>query len=139
VALISLNADPSRRELRMFAAIWFPAFFALLGGLALYWGSNISVIVAIWLGVASMSLMGFFVPTFIRPIFVGWMYAAFPIGWVISHLILAFIYFFVITPIGLLMRVIGIDPMQRGFDPSLRTYWSRRRVQQLTESYLRQY
>lgn len=139
MALISLNVEPSRRELRMFAGVWLPAFFALVGGLALYWGANLSIVVAIWLGVGSMSLVGFFVPAFIRPIFIGWMYAAFPIGWVISHLILALIYFLVITPIGLLMRATGRGPMQRRSDPSLRSYWVRRRVHPRMESYLRQY
>ncbi len=139
MALISLNVDPSRRQLRQFAAIWFPAFFALVGGLALHWGGSLSVVGPIGGVVAAISLVGVFVPSFIRPIFVGWMHAAYPIGLVISHLILASIYFLVITPVGVLIRAMGRDPIQRRLDPSLDSYWVPRREDDRTESYLRQY
>ncbi len=139
MALISLNVHPSRRQLRQFAAIWFPAFFALVGGLALGWGGSLSVVGPIGGVVAAISLVGVFVPSFIRPVFVGWMYAAYPIGLVISHLILASIYFLVITPVGVLIRAMGSDPIERRLDPSLDSYWVPRREDDRMESYLRQY
>ena len=139
MALIELNRNPSRRELRQFAAIWFPLFFALLGGLVLYAGGSLSVIGTIWAIVAAVCLVGFFVPPFIRTFFIGWMYAAYPIGWVLSNLILATFYFLVITPVGLLIRAFGRDPMQRRTDPAARSYWTRREPDEPMESYLRQY
>ena len=139
MALIALNVDPSRRELRQFAAIWFPAFFALVGGFALYWGGSLSIVGTMWLVTASISLVGIFVPRFIRPVFVGWMYAAFPIGWVISHLILALIYYVVMTPVGLLIRAVGHNPLELRSDSSQDSYWVPRREDDRMESYLRQY
>ncbi len=139
MAVIPLNVNVSRRELRQFAGIWFPAFFVLVGGFALHWGGSLSAVGAIWVVVASISVVGFFVPRFIRPIFVGWMYAVYPIGWVISHLIMAAIYYLVMTPIGLLIRAMGREPFQRRADPSLPTYWIVRRTDDRMESYLRQF
>ena len=43
--------------------------------------------------------MGWLRPDWARPLYVGWLYAVFPIGWTISHLILAVIYFLILTPI----------------------------------------
>ena len=46
--------------------------------------------------------------------FLGWMYAAFPIGWTISHLLLLAVYYFVLTPVGLALRLTGRDPVDLG-------------------------
>lgn len=54
-----------------------------------------------------------------------WINAGAPIGWSISAVLLALVYFLVITPIGLLRRLGGADPMTRAFsdEPS---YWTPR-------------
>jgi hypothetical protein len=54
------------------------------------------------------------------------MLAALPIGWTISHLVLGAVYYLVLTPIGLVMRLLGRDPMQRRFDRSAKSYWIER-------------
>ena len=44
------------------------------------------------------------------------------IGSVVSRIILGFVFFFVVTPIGLLMRAVGRDPMNRELDTSMSSY-----------------
>ena len=44
----------------------------------------------------------------------------------VSHVVLALVYYLVFVPIGLLMRLFGYDPMKRGFDPEAATYWTAR-------------
>ena len=63
------------------------------------------------------------VPALRRPIFRGWLWLAFPIGWVISHLLLAGVFFLTVTPIALLMRWVGRDPLDRTLDPDAPSYW----------------
>jgi hypothetical protein len=63
---------------------------------------------------------------FMRRVYVGMMYATFPIGWVVTHVLLTAIYFAVFTPIGLALRLAGRDPMTRRLDPAATTYWIRR-------------
>jgi len=48
----------------------------------------------------------------IRPIFVGLILLTFPIGWVVSHLLLGLIFYGLVTPIGLILRISGHDPLQ---------------------------
>ena len=69
-------------------------------------------------------VLGAVAPQLLKWIFVGWIVAVFPIGWTVSHLLLGFIFFFVLTPIGLLLRVLGHDPMNRTFDRNAKTYWT---------------
>lgn len=52
-----------------------------------------------------------------------WMFAALPIGWTMSHVILGIVFFLVMAPIGLIMRALGRDPMKRVRDSRATTYW----------------
>lgn len=48
----------------------------------------------------------------LRPIYVAWMVAAFPIGWTISLVVMAAMFYGLFTPIGLFFRLIGRDSME---------------------------
>jgi hypothetical protein len=121
--LIETNWNPSRSELRQFAGIWFPALLGAVGALVLWRTHSLPWATALW-GVAAMvAFVGLLKPEFIRPVFVTWMSMAYPVGWTISHLLLAAIFYLVITPVGLVMRALGYDPMRRVLDRSAKTYW----------------
>jgi hypothetical protein len=74
-----------------------------------------------------------------KRIWVGWMTAAAPIGWSLSHVVLAAVYYLVLTPIGLVMRAAGRDPLARRFDRAAASYWIKRDPQVSTERYFRQF
>lgn len=137
--MIEINWHPSTRQLRQFAAIWLPGFLAGLGGLLLYRTGNMWLAAGVWLPALLVGLIGYAVPAVIRPVFVVWMCAAYPIGWTISHLILAAAYYLVITPTGLIMRLLGRDPMCRKFDHRAETYWVSRMPSEGTARYFRQF
>jgi hypothetical protein len=137
--MIEINKNPSTRELRQFAGIWFPLFCALIG-LILYrrvgWHA---AGVAVWAVGATLALIGLAAPAAIKPVFVGMMYASFPIGWVMTHVLLGVLYYGVITPVGLVMKLAGRDTMTRRFDPALGSYWIAREPITDKERYFRQY
>lgn len=102
-------------------------------------GQETGPIILVGVGWAIGSV-GLAVPQAIRWVYVGWMLAAFPIGWVISHLLLAAIFFGVIMPIGLILRVLGRDPMRKAFDRSTSTYWIARPAEPTdSQRYFRQF
>lgn len=137
--MIEINRTPSRRQLRQFAAFWFPAFWALVGFL-LYRRFGPGVLpYAVWGTAAAVSVAGLLSPAFMRWVFVGMMTLTFPIGWVISNVILMLVYYGVLTPIGLAMRLAGRDPMQRRFEPGARSYWVPRSGDVAPSRYFRQY
>jgi hypothetical protein len=63
----------------------------------------------------------------------------YPIGWVVTHVIMALIFYLVVTPIGVIMRLTGRDPMERAFDRGAKTYWKPRRSDPSSARYFRQY
>jgi hypothetical protein len=137
--MLEFNRNPSRRELRQFAGIWFPAFFALVGGLILFKTGGLLVPIVLWTPALLVSIIGLVRPTWVRPVYLFWMYAAAPIGWLVSRLILAIVYYLVITPIGIVLRLVKRDPLQERFDPSAPTYWVPREPVRDTSRYFRQF
>lgn len=137
--MISINWKPSSRELRWFGALLM-LFVVVVAG---FWNWKTSqetgpiILVGVGWAIGSVGLI---VPQAIRWVYVGWMIAAFPIGWVISHLLLAAIFFGVIMPIGLILRVLGRDPMRKSFDRSASTYWIARPTEPTdSKRYFRQF
>lgn len=98
-------------------------FVAVLGGLLWWRTGDVQTALTAWLTGTALTSIYWVIPIVRRPIHVGWMYAAFPIGWTVSHLLIALVYYLVLTPIGLLMRAAGYDPLQRRFDRTAATYW----------------
>jgi hypothetical protein len=43
----------------------------------------------------------------------GWMWIGYVVGWINTRIILGFIFYFIVTPIGIFRRWIGKDPMGR--------------------------
>lgn len=138
MALLEINRNPSRRDLAWFGAVLFVFVLVIGGVIGRALGSEV-VRNALW-GVGSvLALLYYAVPAWRRPMFVGWMYAAYPVGLVVSHVLLGLVYFGVVTPIGLLMRAVGHDPMTRRFDRSAATYWVEREQVSDVKRYFRQF
>jgi len=138
MAVIDINKNPSRRELMVFGLL-LAVFVGLVGGLCQLKFNAPSAARAVWLGGGALAALFFLVPKVRRPIYLGWIYAAFPIGFVVSHVILAAIYYLVFTPIGLLLRLMGKDPMSRAFDRTARSYWVEHDPHKDPRRYLRQF
>jgi hypothetical protein len=140
MALIRINHTPSVRELRQFAAVWFPMFWTLVAGV-MYARAGWPAAMAASIVAAGVvaGAIGVRRPAFIRPIFLLWIYAASPIGWVISHLVMGIVFYLVVTPIGIAMRLTGYDPMRRGRSRAQATSWVACDSTAPTPAYFRQY
>ncbi len=69
------------------------------------------------------------VPRLLLPLCRAWMGLARALGWLNTRLLLTLVFFLMITPIGLLMRVFGHDPMDRRWRrPGRNSYWGGRPV-----------
>ena len=110
--MIAIQWNPSEKQLRQFAGIWFPAFCGLVGWSIGHKTGHWSEVEIGWVLAGLLSVGGLVLPALIRPIFVGLILLTFPIGWVVSHLLLGLIFYGVVTPIGLILRMSGHDPLQ---------------------------
>ena len=123
MALIRIRDNPSQRELRQFAGLWF-LLFAIIVALVTYSVTRrAEVSIGIVAAGLATALIGVVRPAFIHPVYLLWMYAAYPIGLVISHVILAAIFFGLFMPIALVMRLVGYDPMRRRLDRPEHSDW----------------
>jgi hypothetical protein len=122
MAMLEVNWNPGRRELRQFAGMWL-LFFGAIGAWLWYRHGGGAWSTGLLSAAGLIGIPGLLFPGIMRPIYVGWMMAAFPIGWTISHLLLGAIFYGVVTPIGLALRIFGHDPMHRTFDPEKDSYW----------------
>jgi len=137
MALFEINRNLTNRQLRWFAGLWFPAFSALVGNIVLRISDSLAAAVSIWVVAGLLSITGLIFPRFIQPVYIGLSRLTFPIGWLLSHLLLGILYFAVITPLGFLVRMFH-DPMERNFDKSARSYW-KVREERSKDSYVRQF
>jgi hypothetical protein len=110
--MIAIQWNPSEKQLRQFAGIWFPAFCGLVGYSIGHKTGHWSEVEIGWVLAGLLSVGGLVLPVLIRPIFVGLILLTFPIGWVVSHLLLGLIFYGVVAPIGLILRISGHDPLQ---------------------------
>lgn len=148
MALVKLDFDPTPRKLRQFGAIAASLLFGL-GLVAVLRGTFLGVQLTalsahsaawtLYIAAALVALTAVAFPRGLRPLFVALSIVATPIGFVLSYVLLAVMYFLIITPIGLAMRATGWDPMLRRRDPGARTYWKKRPSAPVASRYFNQY
>ena len=138
--LADLNLRPDSRVLRQFAGAWL----VFLGGMGAWkvftQGPTPSHWALLIVGVA-IGTLGLIAPRAIRWIYAGAMILAFPIGFVVSRVLLGVVYYGLITPMGFAMRMSGRDRLRikRAVDDGGGTFWTPRVPSNVPASYLRQF
>ncbi len=148
MSLIDMNFKPDRATLRQFGWISLVAFGAL-GALTwfkhrfLFWAlepqTAHTAAYVLWAVAALSAVLAVVAPSALRGLYVALMLIALPIGFVLSHVIMAVIFYGVFTPVGLVMRLFGRDPMHRRLDPGASTYWIPREPVTDSKRYFRQF
>jgi hypothetical protein len=145
--MISINLTPDARTLRHFG------FIALFGfGLLALMAWKEWLLFSFGLGAAKIPLVGVFsllaalsgIFSIVWPranlaTYLGLTLIGYPIGFVLSYLIMGFFFYGMITPIGLVFRLMGRDSMQRRFFPQAKSYWADARPSRPEESYFKQF
>jgi hypothetical protein len=120
MSLIEINWNPEKREIRKFGFIAFVAFGAagIILGLPAVWAISAA---AAGLFILIVTLIS---PAAGRIIYLALTFAALPIGLVVSFIVMAAFYFLILTPVGLVFKIIGRDSLTRRFEPDSPTYWT---------------
>ncbi len=139
MSIVQINRNPTPKQLNQFGFIWL-GFLSFFGVMAWFKLDEPSLAKGLWVAAIVVPVIGWLAPVFMRLVFVGMSYAAWPIGFVVSHVILAMVYYLVMTPIGLVMRIFGYDPMTRRRDSTGASFWITRTGRNSgPESYFRQF
>jgi len=136
--MIEFKKSFSRSELLWFGPL-FAAFAGLVGWVAIHHFDAPKVATWIWASAAAVIVIYYLIPPLRRAIFVAWLAAVFPIGWVISHVLLSMVFYLLVLPIGLMLRLFRYDALQRRFDHDAVSYWIKRGPPADAKRYFRQF
>lgn len=138
MALVEINLDPSRRDLQWFGAL-LAATAGVVGAIG-YWRCDAPLFAYVAWGLGGLATLVYYaVRPLRRAIYLAWTYTVYPLGWTVSHLTLSVIYYAVLTPVGLLLRLCGRDPLARAYDPRATTYWTEHRPADRAARYFKQF
>jgi hypothetical protein len=124
--MIAINRHPSSRQLWWFAGLWLPLAGATAGRLLLWRAHTPRAAAAIWGATVLATLASLVNRAVARTVFIVLSYVTFPIGFVVSWTALGSLYFLVLTPLAIAMRLCGRDPLVLRRDDQRRTYWRER-------------
>lgn len=108
---------------RNFGLVFVAVFLAIaiaprvFGGSIRVW----SLVVSVAFGVVALAA-----PTVLAPLNKLWLKLGLLLHRIVSPIVLGIMFFLVITPMGLLMRALGKDPLRLRFDRAGSTYWIQR-------------
>ena len=139
MSLVEIEWDPNARQLRVFGISGLVASIVAALVLRFVWGVTAGwslAVIAVGIAVFLVSLS---CPRLARALYVGLTVLVLPIGLVVSFVLLAAFYFLLLTPIALVFKVIGRDPLGRRFDPGAASYWVPRRRTEGMERYFHQF
>ena len=125
MTIADFNIKPSSKMLREFGIIALFGFGLVGALLGLKWDAWTASYVLWALGAVSF-VLALVQPRLLHPLYVALMVVAFPIGFVISNVILLALYFGLFTPFSMVFRLIGRDTMKRKFEPEAESYWIKR-------------
>ena len=75
-----------------------------------------------WFIAAPLWLLALVYPRWLRPVYRAWMRFGLLASRVMTPLVLGFVFFVMISPMALIRRMMGKDPMQRALDPDQSSY-----------------
>ena len=145
--VLDINWKPDDRTLRQFGFIalvgfGFVAAIAWFEVLVFSFGLGAARIpvAASFAGLGALAgLFSLLVPRANLPIYLGITILSYPIGFVLSYVILGTIFYLVIAPIGLVLRAFGVDPIERKIQPDATTYWVDAPPTPVSETYFKQF
>lgn len=107
----------------------FGIVFAVVFALVFLWPAFSAGRLRWWaLGTAILFLFAaLFLPRALRPLNSAWQAFGRLLHRVVSPVILGMLFYFTVVPTGLVMRMLGKDPLRQRFDPAASSYWIERR------------
>ena len=130
------NIPSSKKDIRSFG-ITIGIILFIISGLLMYYNKEIYQVI----GTIALTFigLGLIMPVALKPFYFVWMTFAAILGWVMTRVILGFVFYIIITPIGLLTKLIGEDFLALKKTES-DSYWNyRNSAKELNQDYEKQF
>lgn len=115
-----MNQTATRKELRQFGLL-VGTVFAVIGLWPLVFRGEPLRLWAAGIG-GLLVVCGAALPALLAPLHKGWMWIGHILGWINTRILLGLVFYLLVTPIGLLFRLMGKDTMRQAFAESSTTY-----------------
>jgi hypothetical protein len=115
-----MRHQDEKKQLRHFGLI-VGGIFAVIGLWPVVFRAEGSRLWALALGLA-LVVPALVLPRSLTHVYRIWMAAGAALGWINTRVLLSVIFYGLVTPMGIIRRRLGRDPMQRRFEPGVGTY-----------------
>jgi polyferredoxin len=115
-----MEQSATRKELRQFGLL-VGAVFTVIGLWPLVFRAEPIRLWALGPG-GLLILLGAIAPQLLAQVHKGWMRMGHMLGWINTRILLGIVFYGLITPIGVVFRLMGKDTMGRALDESRTTY-----------------
>ena len=112
---------PTIRELREFGLI-FGVFFVLVFALIIPWYFDKDFKVWPWWIFVGCWSLAFIYPLGLHGFFKAWVFFGAIMGWINTRIILGIVFYLILVPVGLVMKLLGKDLLSRKLDSKRVTY-----------------
>ena len=119
--MLEIDLD-DRKEQRKFG-VSSGVFLGIIGLLRYWWHDFEHVPYILWSIGAVFALLGLVAPPVLKPALRVAIYLAEKMNWVITHVVLTFAFYLIMTPSGIIYRLVSGDPLKRKWEPAASTYW----------------
>jgi hypothetical protein len=136
MSMVQINWKPDATELRKFGAAMIVGFGII--GSVLLWREHSAAAMGCYVFGSVTGAIGLTGAKIALPFYWAWMGIAFVMGNIVSRLLLAIVYYGVLTPIGLFRRGLGRDPLLLK-RPECDSYWIDTDETKNVESYEKQF
>ena len=102
-------------------------FAAICAGLSLFLlfkGNDLWVLSAA--GAVFFLVTGLVAQPVLQPVYTVWMKFAHVLAWINTRILLGLFFYLVLTPVGVVMRLLGKDLLDKKIDRAAPTYWVKR-------------
>jgi hypothetical protein len=132
-----INKNPSAKELIKFGAT-FLGGMAVIGALYFFVMHREPLAKGLWIAGGVVFLLSFIRPV-ARILYILWMGLGLTMGLVTQPLILGIVFLVLITPVGLVFKLINRDTMKRKIDKSASSYWEEYKETDDPATYVKQF
>jgi hypothetical protein len=125
------------KEIKSFARL--VGTILLLLGIFLIWKQNGGGIPLLVVGVL-LWVVSQLAPNLLKPAQKAWMILALMMGWVMSRVILTIFFCLMVTPIGIVLKLMRKDLLDARIDKRVKSYWKPKEIRELSpEDFEKQY
>ncbi|MGK9477653.1 SxtJ family membrane protein [Melioribacter sp. OK-6-Me] len=124
------NLKPNKNAIKKFPLIIGSIF--LLIYIYFYFFTDVSYYLFLFAGI--LASLGYFLPVkVIYPFYKGWMSIAVFLSYFMSRLTLIILFYLIITPLGLILRLSGKNFLELEIEKERRSYWNKKEKENISD------